>query len=81
MKDIVITGKRLRLEGLIFTGCFIVAFLLNVFSIVFYKTEWKELYTQLLWVICLSCLIYFLFLVLRLLYFFLKRIFVAIRNL
>ena len=47
MKDLVIPGRRITREVLIFLGCFVVAFFVNVYAIAKYKTEWKELVTTL----------------------------------
>ena len=70
MKDIKfkITAKRQKTELIIWGICFLFAFMLNVYSIIAFGTEWKELYTQLLWVLSLSIGFYFLILFLRILY-------------
>lgn len=70
MKDIkiTITTKRQRTEIRLLGVCIVLAFLLNIISIIVFNTEWKELYTQLLWVISLGLGIYFLVLFLRLVY-------------
>jgi TRAP-type C4-dicarboxylate transport system permease small subunit len=70
MKDIKfkLTAKRQKTELIIWGICFLFAFLLNVYSIIAFDTEWKELYTQLLWVLSLSIGFYFLILFLRLVY-------------
>jgi TRAP-type C4-dicarboxylate transport system permease small subunit len=47
MKDIVISGRRILREVLIYAGCFVAALAVNVYSIVQFKTEWKELFTTL----------------------------------
>jgi hypothetical protein len=47
MKDIVISGQRIVQESLIFVGCILAALVVNVYSIVRFKTEWKELITTL----------------------------------
>jgi hypothetical protein len=47
MKDIVITGRQILRELLIFSGCFVTALAVNVYSIVHFGTEWKELFTTL----------------------------------
>lgn len=47
MKDIVITGRRIVRELLIFAGCFILALCVNIYSIIRFGTEWKELITTL----------------------------------
>lgn len=77
MKDIkiTITTKRQRTEIRLLGVCIILAFLLNITSIIAFNTEWKELYTQLLWVISLGFGIYFLVLFLRLVYGLIRFIF------
>ncbi|WP_029902562.1 hypothetical protein [Prevotella sp. 10(H)] len=77
MKDIKfnITAKRQKTELIIFAACFLFAFLLNVYSIIAFETEWKELYTQLLWVLSLSVGFYFLILFLRLVYWLIRYAF------
>jgi hypothetical protein len=47
MKDIVISGRRILRELLLYAGCFVAALAVNVYSIVHFKTEWKELFTTL----------------------------------
>lgn len=47
MKDIVISGQRITRELLIFGGCFLVALAVNIYSIIQFNTEWKELITTL----------------------------------
>lgn len=76
MKDIKIkiTAKRQRTELIIWGACFVFAFLLNVYSIIAFDTEWKELYTQLLWVLSLSIGFYFLILFFRLLYWLIRSV-------
>ncbi|WP_102406987.1 hypothetical protein [Parabacteroides bouchesdurhonensis] len=70
MKDIniTITTKRQRTEILIWGVCFVLAFLLNIISIIVFDTEWKELFTQLLWVFCLSIGFYALIVFFRILF-------------
>lgn len=73
-KDIILTAKRQRFELILFIACFLFAFLLNVYSIVTYHTEWKELYTQLIWVLALSILFYGILLIIRLLFWGIKTL-------
>lgn len=58
MKDIVFTAKRQRTELIVFGVCLLVSFLMNVYAIVAFNTEWKELYTQLLWVLAIAVFLY-----------------------
>lgn len=65
MKDLVIPGRRITREVLIFIGCFAVAFFVNVYAIAKYKTEWKELATTLHITVAVAGVIYVVFAVLR----------------
>ena len=67
MKDLLISGRRIAREWLIFLGCFVVALGLNVFAIIKYKTEWKELLTTLHITLAVALIIYVLFGILRIL--------------
>ena len=68
MKDIVFTAKRQRTELIVFGVCLLVSFLMNVYAIVAFNTEWKELYTQLLWVLAIAVFLYAVYVGVRLLY-------------
>ncbi|GET28150.1 hypothetical protein [Prolixibacter sp. SD074] len=66
MSDWIITRQRRRKE-LIFWGIsFIIAFLMNVYSIVRYDTSWSELYSQLHIVLLISFVLYALIGIIRL---------------
>lgn len=58
IKDRIITVERQYTELKVWAGCFLLAFVLNVFSIIFYSTELKEVYTQFFWVLALSVVFY-----------------------
>lgn len=77
MKDLVITTKRQKAELLFFCSCIIFAILLNVCSILIYQTEWKEVYTQWLWVLIIGCGLYGLSVVLRIIYCLFRNLFSA----
>lgn len=66
MKDIILKANLLKRELAILAICFIAAFLLNVYSIIKYNTNWIELATCLHIVIILSFLIYVILAVVRL---------------
>ena len=68
MKDIVIPGKKLKLELNILAICIGVSYLLNIISIIAYKTEWIELVSQIHIVIAFGILIYILVALLRLVF-------------
>jgi hypothetical protein len=65
MKDVLISGRRIARELRIFLGCFVLALGLNVYSIVKYQTEWKELLTTLHITLALAVVIYVLLGILR----------------
>jgi uncharacterized membrane protein YbhN (UPF0104 family) len=73
MKDIKITVKRQKTEIYWFTGCFCAVFLLNIISVIIYKTSWTELYSQIFWVLLLTFGLYFATLLLRIAYNFVVR--------
>ncbi len=65
MKDITITGKRIRTELLWLIGCFIAALIFNVYSIIRYWTTWTEVFTSLHVVLLLTLIFYILLLFFR----------------
>jgi len=67
MKDIQIKGRTIKREIIILLVLFSAAFILNIISIVSYKTNWNELYTQLYLVITLTFVLYILLWPVRLL--------------
>lgn len=69
MKDIHIPVKRQNLEIKIFCACILLAYLMNIISILSYRTEWSELWTQSLWMLVIACILYGLSILLRLLYY------------
>jgi len=54
MKDSLFTAKRQKREFVYILVCLLLAVVANVFSIIFYGTEWKELYTQWFYVLMLA---------------------------
>jgi hypothetical protein len=66
MKDVLISGRRIGREFMIFVGCFVIAFAVNVYSIIKFKTAWSELLTTFHITLLLAVVIYVLFGVLRL---------------
>ena len=75
MRDTIITARAKKRELKYFGISFIIAFLLNILSIILYHTQWKELYTQLGFVIKLSVVIYFVIVVIRLIVIGVARLF------
>jgi uncharacterized membrane protein YbhN (UPF0104 family) len=68
MKEIKITVQRQKTEIYWFIGCFCAVFLLNLISIIIYKTSWRELYSQIFWVLIITFGLYFATLLLRIIY-------------
>ncbi|MDR1781364.1 MAG: hypothetical protein LBR50_11665 [Tannerella sp.] len=58
MKDIVFTAKQQKCELRWLIAAIAVAFLTNIIAIIVYKTEWKEAWTQLIWVIVIGIGLY-----------------------
>lgn len=75
MKDIVLSAKRQKKEIKIFCYCVVLAYIMNIISIIVYDTNWSELWTQLLCVLILSCIFYSISIVFRLLSFGICRLF------
>jgi hypothetical protein len=65
MKDITISGRRIIRELLIFIGCIFAALVVNVYSIVHFNTEWKELITTLHITLALALVFFALLALLR----------------
>lgn len=65
MKDIVISARQIIRELLIFAGCILAAFVVNVYSIIQFKTEWKELITTLHITLALALVFFAVVVVLR----------------
>ena len=74
MKDITISSKRQKAELIWLAVSFCVAVLLNVFSIILYNTNWSEIYTQILWVLIITCFLYALSVGVRIVLYYIKRL-------
>ena len=75
MKDLIITPKQQKAELIWLGASFLGAVLLNVFSIVWYKTNWSEIYTQILWVLLITCVLYVISIGIRFGIYLIKRLF------
>ena len=58
MKDIVITGRRIRIELRIFFSLWLLANIINAYAIWRYDSSWIELITYQLMVLFLSAIFY-----------------------
>ena len=59
MKDILFTVKQQKREIGYVSACLFVAIGINVYAIISYGTDWKELYTQWYTVLMLAVFLYF----------------------
>ena len=73
MKDLIITSKRLKKEIYIISTCFITAFLINIFSIVAFRTPWHEMFTQIGYVVVITFILYLLVAMIRAVVFLIKK--------
>ncbi len=74
MKEIVISGKRKKIELITLLVCFVLANICNVYAIIEYKTPWIELFTSLGFVVVATVVFYAIWTFLRLIYFGIKSI-------
>jgi hypothetical protein len=65
MKDITISGKRIRTELRWLLVCFMAAIIFNVYAIIRYKTSWAEFITSIHVLLILSGVLYVMLLFLR----------------
>jgi hypothetical protein len=65
MKDITISGKRIRTELKWLLGCFVAAIIFNLYAIIRYQTSWAEFFSSLHVVVILSLVFYLLLLFFR----------------
>jgi hypothetical protein len=56
MKDITVKQQKRELKYLLIA--FLAAETANLFSIIYYHTDFRELYTQILWTLILTAVIY-----------------------
>lgn len=75
MKDIIIGAKRIKTELLTFLACFVIANLLNLYSIIAYKTAYVELLTQIFYVLLFSVALYIVWTIIRIIIFTSKKLF------
>lgn len=74
MKDINIKAKTIKKELWIFLVSILIAFGMNIYAIIKYNTEWSELISKIHIVILLGLIIYFILLILRGAFLFLKKL-------
>ncbi|MBQ6244833.1 MAG: hypothetical protein IJK55_09000 [Bacteroidales bacterium] len=67
MKDTLITARRKKTEIITALVCFALAFLLNIVCILVYKTPFKEVFTQIGYIVVISVALYVIWTAIRLL--------------
>ncbi len=66
MKDTLITARRKRQEILCFGICFAAAVLINLGAILYFRTPWYELFTQIGYTLLIAVVLYIVVVLLRL---------------
>lgn len=74
MKDTIITARRKKIEILTFICCFAIAVGLNIYAIIAYDGKWVELLTTLPYILCFTLAVYFIWTIVRILIYFVKRL-------
>lgn len=74
MKDLIITSNRLKKEIYILSTCFIIAFLINIFSIITFKTPWYEMFTQIGYVVAITLILYLFVVMVRAIVFLIRKL-------
>lgn len=76
MNDITITPRRIVRELITFLVCFVIGFLVNLVAIIIYKANYSELFSSLHYVLIFSAVLYFVWIIIRLLVAPIKYIFI-----
>ncbi len=80
MNDITIKGKRIKREFIILLICVLLAFGINIYSIITYQTSWVELWTYLPTTVLLGIMIYLLLAAVRSLVYIVRKVFIKERT-
>lgn len=76
MKDTLLTARRKKTELITLLLCFILANLVNLYSIITYNTPFSEMITSIFYVLIFSVALYVFWSVLRILFWGVKSLFV-----
>lgn len=74
MKDIIITGKRIKVELLTLLACFIIAEALNVYAIIKYNTKFSEIISTLGYILIFTVALYVAWTIIRLCFYGIMRL-------
>lgn len=75
MKDIIITPEKIKKELFVLFVCFLIASLVNIGSIIAFKTPWYEVFTQIGYVIVITLVLYLLVIFIRVVIFTIRQLF------
>lgn len=73
MKDTVITAKRKRTEIVSVSVCFALAVLINIGSIIYFKTPFYEVFTQIGYTLVITLVLYLFWIIIRLIFSLFKK--------
>lgn len=73
MKDTVITAKRKRTEIVSVSVCFALAVLINIGSIIYFKTPFYEVFTQIGYTLVITLVLYLVWIIIRLFFSLFKK--------
>jgi len=58
MKDLIIPATRIKTEIYKLLIFFVIANILNIYAIIRFETQWREIFTQFHWVLILTGVLY-----------------------
>ena len=67
MKDVLISGARIKKELIMLLICFLIGFVANVGAIIYYKTVFTEIVSSLGYILVFTFVLYFIWSLLRIL--------------
>lgn len=73
MKDFIITKKRQKRELITLLICFAISFILNVYAVIAYQSPAKEVLTSLFYVLTFTIFLYFIWSLVRMAIWIIKR--------
>ncbi len=76
MKDTLITARRKKIEIITLIACFIIACIVNIYSIIKFNTPWSEVFTSLGYILLFSVALYVAWSIIRLAYYLIKNLFI-----
>lgn len=74
MKDTILAARRKKIELITLLACFIIANLVNLYSIITYHTPMKEMATSIFYVIIFTVGLYIFWTLLRILFYGVKAL-------